>query len=196
VLGFEVPAELTGFVLNWPGNPPKDVAPAAASTSAQTPELTPTPAAFSKRCQVTGFQTYQDSAGRFCFAFPEGFTRDQDGGVYGPKLDSSVQTFRVSLGIEVQAAPAGGSLAQMVDEYLAPYAATAGTPEIKRTVLPLSGEPAEIAEPVPVTGLGSSRVILCLHGGSLYKIAFSPVDTLGDLAGLYQSLIATFTFLP
>jgi hypothetical protein len=150
-------------------------------------------------CQVTDLNVYIDRAAGFCFAYPIHFTLgDQPSDapeVMSPALEDSLESVRVSLGITTHPIPEGSELTSLVDAYLTTFPNPPWP--ITRETLTLGSEPAEKLEPIP--GLLSSRVVLTLHGNTLYTLHFHPVDVeiaKPDLDALYQTVTGSFAFLP
>jgi hypothetical protein len=85
-----------------------------------------------------------------------------------------------------------------VDAYVGQFAKLP-VPPIQRTPIQLGGEPAEVLEGVP--GRGGSRDVFALHNGTLFHLMFMPsvkdfVKAKADVDELYQSVMASFSFLP
>src|SRR5512146_2144017 len=139
-----------------PPTQPPTVIPTAAPTTPPVVVITD-PAQLIQRCQVTGYQTYQDKTNNFCFAFTPRYKLAQNASgqaeLQGPKTDPANQ---VTLGIEVKTVPAGSSLKALVDEAVA-----AIPPDLlRRSPTTLGGEPAEQLE---VSQGRSTLQVLALH---------------------------------
>ncbi|MCL4561835.1 MAG: hypothetical protein M1281_14660, partial [Chloroflexi bacterium] len=151
----------------------------------------------STRCQVAGLETYSYPSDGYCFAYPGRFRVDASGSLLGPWLDPGMQPAQAILSVAVKEAPAGATLSQQVDDYLAQFASFQGTSPIQRIAAELDGEQAEMVEPIP--GYGSSRQVLALHEGRLYQLSFSPADPgrgKYDMEALYRAVMDTFSYLP
>jgi hypothetical protein len=144
---------------------------------------------------------YVNREDRFCFSFPETFklmqNEKQNLLIVGPALDQNPGALRASLVVEVDAAPAGKSLSQVVDDFLTPFSGI--KMPIARTKLSLGGEPAEMLEVVP--GREGSRDLLALRGGKRIHLIFMPSvrdfpKARGDVEALFRSVTSTFTWLP
>ncbi len=152
-------------------------------------------------CQVPGSGLAAAPAEGYCYAYPLRFRLDKLFDLYGPLLDPSLEPLQVTLGLTVAPAAQGATLEKVVDQFLADV--TTGIdlstfPKITRTPLQLDGEAAVVVEPVP--GYGSARFVFVLHGGSVYRLRFWPVDpstsaSSADLAELYQSVTSSFSFI-
>ena len=151
-------------------------------------------------CQVPDSGLAISAAEGYCYAYPRRFRISKIFDLYGPLLDASAQPIQVTLTVSSVQPPAGASLDKAVDSFLAD--ALSGVdlskfPKINRTPLQLGGEAALLVEPVP--GFGSARFVFVIHGGSLYRLRFWPVDPtagLSDLEELYQAVKASFSFIP
>jgi hypothetical protein len=163
------------------------------------PSPTPGDSDLPLTCQVTDLNVFIERAAGFCFAYPLHFGLGEDPSdrpdVIGPALDDSPDPLQASLAIDLRPVPAGSDLTALVDAFLASLGELPWT--VAREPLTVGGEPAEVLEPVPV--LGSARVVLLLHGNSLFTLSFHPVDfevAKPDLEALYQTVTGSFAFLP
>ena len=88
---------------------PPTVVPTPAPTTPPTVVITD-PAELMKRCQITGYPTYQDKANNLCFAYSPRYklVTNSTGQpeIQGPRTDPKNQ---VVLGVEVKSVPAGSS---------------------------------------------------------------------------------------
>ncbi len=152
-------------------------------------------------CQVQGSGLAAAPAEGYCYAYPSRFRLDKQFDLWGPLLDPSLEPLQVTLGLTVGPAAQGATLEKVVDQFLTDV--TTGIdlstfPKISRTPLQLGGEAAVVVEPVP--GFGSARFVFVIHGGSVYRLRFWPVDpatsaSSADLAELYQSVTSSFSFI-
>ncbi len=165
------------------------------------PSPTPSGSTLPITCQITDLPVYINEAGGYCFAYPAGFEAE-DGwagegsvSILGPALDGGLEPARASLGLAVQAVPAGSVLAGLVDGYLA-QAEFQNLPQpLERTATRLADEPAEQLDGVP--GRLSSRVIMALHGETLFTLRYQPIDAeaaRADLEALFQTVSGSFAF--
>jgi hypothetical protein len=161
-----------------------------------------TESAHPEHCHVAGNETYTNQESRYCFAYPSRFKLVLDNAgqpvLSGPPLDQSANPLFASMGIQVQAAPEGSNLTQVVDEYLKPFA-TVSAPAITRKSLQLDREAAQILEVVP--GRVGSRDIFSIYGGRVYHLAFTPSvrdfpKAAKDVEELFKTVTSSFTFLP
>lgn len=168
------------------------------------PSPTPSDSDLPLTCQVTDLNVYIDRAAGYCFAYPMDFSLgDQPSDVpeilgpeiFGPARDTSPEPVRASLGITTHPVPGGSELTPLVDAYLTMFPNPPSP--ITREFLMLGGEPAEKLE--PILGLGSARVVVLLHGNTLFNLTFHPTDLSSvdsDLTALYQTVTGSFAFLP
>ena len=163
------------------------------------PSPTPVKSSLPLSCQVTDLNVFTDEAAGYCFAYPVQFapgeTSDQGVSVLGPALDESAEPLQASLDVEVQPAYDGSELARLVDAYLSQSGFQNLPWTIERSGLTLGGEPAERLEPIP--GLGSSRIVMALHGDQLYTLRFGPLEqelAKPDLEALFQTVTGSFAF--
>jgi hypothetical protein len=181
-----------------PNAPLKPATPTPEIFNPLDPSPTPARSDLPLTCQVTDLNVFIDRAAGYCFAYPLDFSPgDERSGqpiVLGPALDDNPEPLRASLAVDLLPVPGGSDLTALVDGYLAslgelPWA-------IERLPLTLGGAPAEMLEPVP--GLGSARVVLLLHGDTLFNLTFHPVGIEAantDLEALYQTVTGSFAFL-
>jgi len=143
---------------------------------------------------------YIDPGGRYCLQFPSYFrigdVNEDRANFYGPPLDQSIEPVFASLGVQVQAAPAGQTLAEIVDAFAAEN--SLGQP-LTRRALTMGGEPAEVLEGLP--GRALSWQAFVLHGGSLFRFSLSPMDPAlpqaePDGLAIWQAVESTLTFMP
>ena len=163
------------------------------------PSPTPLESNLPLSCQVTDLQVYMDEVVGFCFAYPAEFSLDgsvsQAVSLVGPALDQSAEPLRASLRVEVQPVPENSNLTRLVDAFLSQSGFQNLPWTIERSSLNLGGEPAEMLAPTP--GLGSARVVIALHGNSLYTLWFKPVEqeaAKSGLEALYQTVTGSFAF--
>ena len=152
-------------------------------------------------CRVDDLSTYVDQVNHFCFAYPTTFTAQVDEAgralITGPALDSAVEPLRASLLIEAGPAPAGKTLTQIVDDYVAQFAGL-DVPPITRMANVLAGQPSELLDPVP--GREGSRDIFMLHNGTLYHLMFMPSvadfpQAASDVELLSVNVVASFSLM-
>ena len=177
------------------------VTPTPEIFSALAPSPTPPDSALPLTCQVTDLGVYVNQEWGYCLAYPGIFTRDESRAaegvitLYGPDLEDSTNSVRVSLEITTQAVPEESNLTRLVDAYLTSFRELSGTIALEPGML--GGEPAERLEPVP--GLLSSRVVMALHDDTLFTLRFHPSDleiAQPDLEALTQTVTGSFAFLP
>ena len=164
--------------------PPAQTAPTEASTAPSAPTG-------GKEGVRRFLNTYQD----YAFQYPNSY----DVAVSGPDGMSLVRgsllaTDQPRLDIQVQ--PVNNqTLAQAVEQFVAGYPGF----ELPRAELTLDGEPAVVLDAVP--GQDLNRVVLVVHGDTLYTLRFSPSDgqlgeVFSDLETLYNTVIYSFDFDP
>jgi hypothetical protein len=169
--------------------------------SALAPSPTPSDSTLPLTCQVTDLGVYVNQEWGYCFAYPGTFTVDQSRAaegiitLYGPDLEDSANSARVSLEITVQVVPPESGLTPLVEAYRMSFGD--GLPSIGRETGMLGGKSAETLDPVP--GLLSSRVTMALHENILFTLRFHPSDldiARPDLEALTQTVTGSFAFLP
>ncbi len=183
--------------------PATNVPPTAVPTTAATPVVVITdPAALLERCQLTGYQTYQDKGNDYCFAYSPRYTQVNNTTgkleIQGPETGSKT---RSSLAVEVKTVPAGSSLKALVDE----IAAAIPSDVLRRSPTSLGGEPAELLE--ADYGIPTTTQVLALHipkdkgrENLLVHLTFSPLALepgfeQNDFLSLYRPVVSSFTFL-
>lgn len=166
------------------------------------PSPTPSGSTLPLTCQVTDLQVYVNEAGGYCFAYPAGFEAevsaagDEMVNILGPALDNSPEPLRASLVIEVQPVLEGSDLAGLVSAYLSQAVLQNLPTPIEQSSMILGGEAAERLDGVP--GRLSSRVVMALHGETLFMLRFHPTDAeaaAADLEALFQTVSGSFAFL-
>lgn len=176
---------------------PAPVESPAAAAAYPAPEVAGLPEA----CRPEGMTTYNDPAGRYCFAYPSNFTLDANGGespvLAGPALESTnVPPARLVLLSTVLAE--GQDLKSIVENTLAKYNQENSTVTVQQNDLTIGGEPAVSLEPVP--GEAGSRDYLMVHGGEVIILRFEPnVETYPaarpDRDALVDIVVKSFTWL-
>ncbi len=153
-------------------------------------------------CTLSGDPIYVDREHGFCFPYPERFEASIDEAgrlvLYGPAPDDSADAVRASLLVEVEWAPDGAVLEEIVDEYLAQFAGLP-TPPISRTQMTLAVQPAEYLEVVP--GREGSSDVWMLGNGSLFHLMFMPSvreypQAAADVTELFALVTGSFSLLP
>ena len=187
-----------------PTQPPATAVPPPSAVPTTVPTVAPTtpptvvitdPAQLIQRCQLTGYQIYQDKANNFCFAYTPRYHAVMNASgqpeLQGPKTEPANQ---VTLGVEVKTVPAGSSLKALVDEVVA----TIPPDLLRRSPTTLGGEPAEQLE---VSQGRAALQVLALHKDKLVRLTFSPLSydemnfLLNDFQSLYKPVTVSFTFL-
>jgi len=153
---------------------PNPTAPASAATATRTAPATASGTyALPAQCYREGLPTYVDDQKGICFAYPLGFTSGKNtqgrGDVLGPSISKEPEPLFASLRIEVKSA-GDKELKVLVDEYLAQLIDLPA--KMERQPITVSGEPAEVLDPVP--GAIGSRVVLVKHLDRLYTLLFWP----------------------
>ncbi len=180
-----------------PTQPPAtSVPPTPVPTPAATPVVVITdPAALLERCQLAGYQTYQDKANNLCFAYSPRYAQVNNTTgkleIQGPETGSKT---RAALAVEVKTVPAGSQLAALVDE----IASTIPADLLRRSPTTLGGEPAELLE--ANYGIPTTAQVLALHKNLLLHLTFSPLALepgfpQDDFQSLYRPVVSSFTFL-
>jgi hypothetical protein len=180
-----------------PTQPPAtSVPPTVVPTAAATPVVVIIdPAALLERCQLSGYQTYQDPANHFCFAYSPRYTgtKNSTGAfeIHGPETGTKT---RVAMTLEVKAVPAGSSLKSLVDEMAAAIPADL----LRRSPTTLGSEPAELLE--ADYGIPTTAQVLALRENQLVHLTFSPLALepgfiQNDFQSLYRPVMSSFTFL-
>jgi hypothetical protein len=159
------------------------------------------PALLPASCSSTEQASYANRPGGFCLRYPNRFSvvEEQPGRVTisGPALDESLEPLAARLWIEWMDAAEGVDLQAAADDFVKKQPAS--QPAITQQPFSLGGAPAILLENVP--GKLSSRVILAVYGGKIYRLWFNPTEpTLEqvkpDLDELFKSVTETFAFLP
>lgn len=193
-----------------PGGGEAPTAPPTREVATPTPEIfmpldpspTPSGSTLPLSCQVTDLPVHINEAGGYCFAYPAGFEAevsaagDEMVNILGPALDNSAVPLRASLVVEVQPAPEGSDLAGLVSAYLSQAVLQNLPTPIEQSPMMLGGEAAERLDGVP--GRLSSRVILALHGETLFTLRYQPTDVelaQADLEALFQTVSGSFAYL-
>ena len=180
-----------------PTQPPAtSVPPTVAPTTVSDPIVVITdPAQLIQRCQLTGYQTYQDQANNFCFAYSPRYTGAKDSSgkfaIQGPENGTKT---RVALALDVKTVPAGSSLKSLVDE----VAANIPADLLRRSPSILGSEPAELLE--ADYGIPTTVQVLALRDNLLFHLTFSPLVPepgflQNDFLSLFRSVMSSFTFL-
>ncbi len=180
-----------------PTQPPAtSLPPTAAPTTASDPVVVITdPAQLIQRCQLTGYQAYQDQANNFCFAYSPRYTGAKNSSgkfeIQGPETGSKTRT---AMSVEVKTVPAGSSLKSLVDE----VAANIPADLLRRSPFTLGSEPAELLE--ADYGIPTTVQVLALHDTQLFHLTFSPLVSepgfaQNDFLSLFRPVVSSFTFL-
>jgi hypothetical protein len=180
------------------------------TTPAPTPLVTPTalpvlqiPAACvpGTVAGTAGQAAYYNLPDGYCLLYPAAFqVGDVFGGranFYGPALSEGLEPVQASASIVVEGAANGRTVAQLVEEMTAASVAAGAT--IARTPLIFGGVQAEMVDGLP--GRYGTRQLYAIHNDTIYHAIFGPVDpafpqAVPDVEAIWQSVAASFTFLP
>ena len=181
-------------------------APATLQPATVTPDVmprldpspTPSDSTLPLTCQVTDLNVYINEMDGFCFAYPTGFTLgDQPSdnpGVRGPNLDNSIEPTYATFGVDVTPAAANMSVREQAEAY---FERTDSNMDVATwTEMQVGGEPAWSVEPIPT--IGAWRMVFVEHNGSLFRLAYWPVDAeiaRADVEELTQTTLGSFAFL-
>jgi hypothetical protein len=162
------------------------------------PSPTPSDSTLPLTCQVTDLNVYINEMDGFCFAYPTRFTLgDQPSdnpGVRGPDLDNSIEPTYATFGVDVTPAAANMSVREQAQAY---FERTDSNMDLATwTEMQVSGEPAWSIEPIPT--IGAWRMVFVEHNGSLFRLAYWPVDAeiaRADIEELTQTTLGSFAFL-
>jgi hypothetical protein len=159
------------------------------------------PALLPASCSNPEQANYANRPAGFCLSYPNRFSvvDEQPGrlSISGPALDESLEPLAARLWVEWESAAEGLDLQAAADDFVKKQPAS--QPGITQQPISLGGASAILLENVP--GKLSSRVIIVLNDGKLYRIWFNPTEAnleqvKPDLDELFQTVTETFAFLP
>ena len=168
------------------------------------PSPSPAPGILLLSCQFTDLKIYVNWTDKYCFAYPDRFQLNDQGGdlplLQGPPVDASGEVY-ANLKIEDAAFDSNKSLDQQVDEFLAGFTVI-DLAYFEHARVSVGGESAILVERARVAeAIGPTqmnwRIVFIPHGSKLYRLIYRPMDVteaLADLNELYQVTTVTFAF--
>lgn len=162
------------------------------------PSPTPSGSTLPMTCQVTDLNVYINEMDGYCFAYPTRFTLgDQPSdnpGIRGPNLDNSIEPTYATFGIQITPAAAGKTVREQAEAY---FEQTDAYMDLATwTEVQVGGERGWRVEPIPT--IGAWRMVFIQHNGSLFRLAYWPVDAeiaKADVEELTQTTLGSFAFL-
>jgi hypothetical protein len=151
-------------------------------------------------CTIHGTSTVYSLEDGYCFAYPVRFHRTDERGpvaIYGPSHGPGPEPLYASLTIAISSLPAGQTLENAVDAFLAGLG-DVPMPQTRLAIM-VADDPALMLEVVP--GMLGSRDVFLAHNDVLFQFTFWPApsvapDTAADVEDIYQTVLGSLTFTP